>query len=725
MGVPPGIAAARLQFVTAMIAVAAAAHFAGAPPVAAQTIHGTVIEAESGRIVTGGFVVLIDAAGAQRDADLTDEEGRFRLEAPGPGSYRLGLDRIGYLSVTTQPFPLAAGQTIEYRLAVIVKPIDIAAIDVLVDAQCHVRPGEELAVARVWEEARKALTATAWTQRQGLVSYTVVGRERTLDPRTLKVRKEQSRTREGVSRGSPYVALTADRLAREGYARLDEDAHTYYAPDAITLLSDSFLDRHCFRLRRSNEARPDLIGLAFEPVGSEGLVDIQGTLWLDEETAELRHIEFDYTGLPAPMSENAGGTVEFERLSTGQWIVRQWRIRMPVIRQAAEGLYSHLTMDPRRTPALIAIKEDSGEVERVVLNAAMERPRRTAARRLPSEPIPLAEEEGPLVALGGPCPFASVGGAVVRGVVRDSATGVPLPGARVTFTWGGSQPGSAAGMTDARGRYALCGVPAGAVVTVVSLFPGRRGERILTVADGSRSAELDLDAGGSGSVEGAEIQSELLVSRGPAGAGSRHLAGAVRDGVTGEGLAGAQVALPELGLRVASGADGRFQLGDIPPGRHRLTVELLGYESAEAPVDIREGTVSIAARLVPSPIAMAALEVRISGAETAAGRTRGEGRYVITGQEIPANTTLSIGELLARRLPGLRHGLRGGCPMLRTRDGIVGLVVMDGQRFYDTCVLHLVRPEDVERIEFLPSLAAAIEYGRYAGGGVLVVTTKH
>jgi hypothetical protein len=54
----------------------------------------------------------------------------------------------------------------------------------------------------------------------------------------------------------------------------------------------------------------------------------------------------------------------------------------------------------------------------------------------------------------------------------------------------------------------------------------------------------------------------------------------------------------------------------------------------------------------------------------------------------------------------------------------VRLVVLDGHRIYDMCVLSLVHPQDVERIEFLPSMAASIEYGEVRGGGVLVITTR-
>jgi outer membrane receptor protein involved in Fe transport len=96
---------------------------------------------------------------------------------------------------------------------------------------------------------------------------------------------------------------------------------------------------------------------------------------------------------------------------------------------------------------------------------------------------------------------------------------------------------------------------------------------------------------------------------------------------------------------------------------------------------------------------------------------------VITAADI-SETPLPLGFILERNVPGLRHFVRGNCSVLRTRNGIVRLVVLDGQRIEDTCVLSLVQPADVERIEFLPGLAASIEYGAVAGGGVLIVETR-
>ncbi|HKY59424.1 MAG TPA: TonB-dependent receptor [Gemmatimonadota bacterium] len=492
-------------------------------PLAGQTILGTIVEEGSSHPVAGGFVVLLGADGTQRAATLSDGQGRFQLVAPGPGEYGLGVDRIGYLSVRTPVFQLPAGRTIEYRLAVRVEPVELAGIDVEVDSECHVRPGEELASARVWEEARKALNATAWTQGKGLLRYEVRSTERQLDPWTQKVEGEQTRTLRGVSRGSPYVALEVSRLAEGGFAHLDGETQVYYAPDATTLLSDWFLDHHCFRLVPSSEAQPGLVGLAFEPAAEGKLVDLRGTLWLDERTAELSHLDFDYTGLPASMGRvEAGGRVDFDRLPTGEWIVPRWRIRMPVVRWAAPDLYDHLTMDAaRRGAVLLAFEEDIGEVIDVVPVGSDDAS--ASPRHVPSEPLPF---EPP-----------------------------PAPVAR---------------------------------------------------------------------------------------------------------------ALPE------------------------------------------------------DPIPAEPIDVVLEEAEA---RSRGESRYVITAEDIP-ETPMPLGRILERRIPGLRHSIQGSCPTLRTRNGVVRLVVLDGQRIYDTCILSLVQPQDVERIEFLPSMAASIEYGEVRGGGVLVITTR-
>ncbi len=708
----------------------------------AQTIHGELVEKDTGAPVPGAFVVLIDSAGQQRDAALTDAEGRFILGASRPGEYVLGLDRIGYYSTRTSPIALSEGQDLRYRLETIVEPVALDDIDVAVESECRIRPEEGRAVTRVWEEARKALNATAFTQQMGLLRYTVVARERELDPFTFRVREESVRRRSGVTHGSPYVALSPIVLARTGYARFEDDEQIYYGPDAATLLSDSFLDTHCFRLRGASPDADHLVGIGFEPVRAHRLPDIRGTLWVDERTSELELLEYRYTNLPPMIEERgAGGEIDFERLSSGEWIIRQWRIRMPVVRIPDEGMYSHLTMDPNeRVATVVRIKEDSGEVTEIV-------PARHpgGVRRLWAEPIDWRSgfdrlemertEAARAEALrastaGGLCPPGSVtpGRAAITGVVRDSVTGTALPGSRVTVEWADDVPGSTTQLTtlgDVGGRFVVCGVPTGEQLEVLGTFPGRLGRTNTTVSEDAERHPLDLDLVGTDGIEGSRVQSTISV-RHDRGSESG-LTGEVRDAATGEPLARAQVAVADLEVGSVTDEEGWFDVAGVPPGRHRLSVEYLGYETASAEIEVSaEARTRVEVQMVPHAIAVAALEVTVPSTEREERRARGHSGWRLTAEDIPASLTVSVPQLLDR-FAGVTYSRSrvSDCPVIEVRSGRIGLVILDGQRFRDTCVLEHIMPEHIESIEVIPGLAGGITHGRSGGAGVIVIETRH
>ena len=154
---------------------------------------------------------------------------------------------------------------------------------------------------------------------------------RELDPEGRRVISE-SRTYVRAFSKSPYVSRPADTLIEQGFARLSASGSVYWAPDAAVLLSDPFLDTHCFRLRRDESSAPGLIGLGFEPVPGRRLPEIAGTLWLDPANSQLKWLDFTYVNLGLPdalQSALTGGRVEFRAMPNGTWIVNSWRIRMP------------------------------------------------------------------------------------------------------------------------------------------------------------------------------------------------------------------------------------------------------------------------------------------------------------------------------------------------------------------------------------------------------------
>lgn len=86
---------------------------------------------------------------------------------------------------------------------------------------------------------------------------------------------------------------------------MERDTLVFHAPDAAVLLSDTFLDTHCFRLQSAHRAHVGMVGLAFEPVRGTRTPDVHGVLWMDAESAELRLLEYGYGDLPRSVPDAA------------------------------------------------------------------------------------------------------------------------------------------------------------------------------------------------------------------------------------------------------------------------------------------------------------------------------------------------------------------------------------------------------------------------------------
>ncbi|MEP6733379.1 MAG: hypothetical protein ABJE10_22235 [bacterium] len=102
---------------------------------------------------------------------------------------------------------------------------------------------------------------------------------------------------------------------------------TYYAPGLDMLLSNIFLDDHCFRLA----AADGRIGIEFEPSPDRSRIpEIRGTLWVDRVSSELTAMEFGYVNVSKAKSERARGELRFARMRDGTWAITRWNIQMPV-----------------------------------------------------------------------------------------------------------------------------------------------------------------------------------------------------------------------------------------------------------------------------------------------------------------------------------------------------------------------------------------------------------
>ena len=321
---------ARTLFLATTFAWSLGTNMLVAAPLGAQGIIGTLVEAETGAPVEGAAVILLNRSGDQVDWSLTDAAGRFNFRMSQAGTYLLRADRIGHVSVLSDPIPVDRGVTAVYRLETPVEAILLAGIDVRSSRRCEIRPGEGVSTARVWEEARKALEATSRTNDLRAYRYVIRHFERELDARGRRVTSEESRIQRGVM-ASPFASLNVEVLLERGFVQSDGDGFIYYAPDADVLLSDAFLDTHCMNLTYGDDEAEGLLGLSFEPTEDRRVTDISGVLWLDPEDGELQWLDYRYEFLDIPDSDRLGGKIRFYGLPNGTWIVREWYIRTPVL----------------------------------------------------------------------------------------------------------------------------------------------------------------------------------------------------------------------------------------------------------------------------------------------------------------------------------------------------------------------------------------------------------
>jgi CarboxypepD_reg-like domain/Carboxypeptidase regulatory-like domain len=151
------------------------------------------------------------------------------------------------------------------------------------------------------------------------------------------------------------------------------------------------------------------------------------------------------------------------------------------------------------------------------------------------------------------------------GVVKDSLSGVSLPGVSVTLEW--SERGDGLHLlqtwTGGNGVYTFCDPPSRGRPVIRAEAMGLTGEAVKVVARVRRVVRFDIGL--------------PLAETGSTG----QVLGQVVDYSTGEPLATVEVKIRGADLWTLSDPRGFFRFEDVPPGEHVLEVDRVGYAHLE------------------------------------------------------------------------------------------------------------------------------------------------
>ncbi|MBK8246903.1 MAG: hypothetical protein IPK85_05830 [Gemmatimonadetes bacterium] len=211
-------------------------------PLVAQELRVTAVDSATGQPLAGVIISVISANGAVRVHGLTDEVGGLRLRTDIGSSIELTGQRVGLAAARLGPLTSAVGVQ-EVTLSLGPSRQRLSAVTITGRSQCGAM-GAGTDAAQIWNEVRKALTASTFRARSA-PALRVWRYVRTLDMQD-RVLQDSVTSREATN-DPGFSSAPVTSVMQAGFVQTRDERQVYFAPDAAVLLSDAFVQEHCFR----------------------------------------------------------------------------------------------------------------------------------------------------------------------------------------------------------------------------------------------------------------------------------------------------------------------------------------------------------------------------------------------------------------------------------------------------------------------------------------------
>lgn len=336
---------------TAAVIAAMLALGALAVPARAQVLSGTVRDSVDHLPIAGVVLTLLDSSGTMVTRQLTNELGEYHV--PFASNVRsVRAIRIGYGARELSIPPRTSGN-VQLDFNLLALPSMIQTVRILGDTRCPAR-NDRAAAFGLWEQARAGLLATVVARETNPGSLLRLLFVRKLESASDQVATMSVRADSSVATASFVAAHSVQDFVRTGFASEGARTRTYFGPDAELLLSEQFAAAYCFQLADGDRARKNQAGIRFLPAyHRDGTTDIDGTLWIDTVSRELREVEFSYLGVTSPAARalHPGGYVSFRTMQNGVALIDRWSLRVAF-------------QDVPFQPTAWRVTEDGGELAR-------------------------------------------------------------------------------------------------------------------------------------------------------------------------------------------------------------------------------------------------------------------------------------------------------------------------------------------------------------------------